>query len=374
MEFFHKICNPNLKNLDHAVHGGNISKKYSKNLDKWKEILDFSTNINPIGPSKNVLTAIENNLWQIAYYPESSSLLLREEVSNFFGNKISPESLIICAGLTELINLTAEVFIQPNSKVLIPVPTYEDYKWAVNKFGGKTKFLNLQSQDNFRMDSIIEYITPDISSIYICNPNNPTARLENSKLMIEIVELANNNNILVFVDESFIDYCDPKSSLIFQIQNYPNLIIFRSFTKFFALTGLRIGYGISNENIIELLMKGKLPWNVNCLAQVAAIYAIRDQIFIRNSRENINKERNYLINSLKNIAGIKVFPSDTGFILFQLKSNIDPNKFEEKLLENKILIRNCSSFQGLDDTYYRIGIKLRKDNEKLIKILKKLLK
>lgn len=373
MDFLNNKSNPNIKNLKRPAHGGNIYEKYSTNLDKWKELLDFSTNINPLGPSKKALKVIKNNFWQISYYPETNSTLLREEISNYFNKIIPSESIIVCSGLTELIDLTASVFIQVDTKVLIPIPTYEEYAWAVNKYGGQNQFVLLDSNNNFKMDQLIQHITKDLGAIYICNPNNPTSRLENSKFMTEIIELAEKNEILVFIDEAFIDYCDSKSSQIFQINSYPNLIVFRSFTKFFALTGLRIGYGVANKNIIELLMKAKLSWNVNCLAQTAAIYSLKDHNFIIKSLRIMNNEKNYLLNSLNQIDGIKVFPPDTNFILIQLNSNIDPKIFEKKLLKNKIMIRNCGSFQGLDDSFFRIGIKLQNDNKKLIICIKKIL-
>ncbi|NVM04560.1 MAG: histidinol-phosphate aminotransferase family protein [Candidatus Helarchaeota archaeon] len=373
MEFIYKFCNPNIRDLERPLHGGNIFEKYSKTLIEWKDLIDFSTNINPLGPSKEALNAIQNNLWQISYYPETTSQLLREEISIFFNKQISPESVIVCSGLTELINLTAEVLIRPNNEVLIPVPTYGEYSWAVEKFGGRPMFHFLKAQENFCMDKLIESISPNIRVIYLCNPNNPTARLENPKLLKEIIEYANKNKIFVLVDEAFIDFCDSKSSLVIQINNHPNLIVFRSFTKFFALTGLRIGYGLANKEIIKLLMKGILSWNVNCLAQIGAINSLRDQNYIQNTLKIMNKEREYLLNSLKNFKNIRVFPSATSYILFQLNPEIEPRVFEEKLMQNRIMVRNCGSFKGLDNSFFRIGIKKRADNEKLINIIRKIL-
>ncbi len=373
MEFIYKYCNPNIRDLERPLHGGNIFEKYSKNLNEWKDLIDFSTNINPLGPSKEALNAIQNNLWQISYYPETTSRLLREEISNFFNKQISPESVIVCSGLTELINLTAEVLIQPNNEVLIPVPTYGEYSWAVKKYGGNPRFHFLKAEENFHMDKLIDSIHPNIRAIYLCNPNNPTAYLENPKLLSEIIEFAYKNRTFVFVDEAFIDFCDSNSSLVNKINNHPNLIVFRSFTKFFALTGLRIGYGLANKEIIKLLMKGKLSWNVNCLAQIGAINSLKDQNYIQNTLKIINKEREFLLNSLKNIKNIKVFPSATSYILFQLNSEIDSGIFEEKLMQKRIMIRNCSSFEGLDNSFFRIGIKMRTDNTKLIKNIRTIL-
>jgi len=373
LEFLERKTNLFIKNLKRPAHGGNIFEKFSKNMDDWKDLIDFSTNINPLGPSKEALKIIQNNLWQIPYYPESNSQLLREEISNFFDNIILSEEIIVCSGLTELINLTAEVFIKPNSKVLIPVPTYGEYNWAIKKYGGTSRTISLKPEENFRMNVIIKYLTREISALYICNPNNPTARLEDPNIIEKIVETAGKNEILVFIDEAFIDYCNSDSSFVFKLNQYPNVVIFRSFTKFYALSGLRIGYGVANKKIIEILMKAKLSWNVNCLAQIAAIHSLRDIKYKEETLRIMKREREFLLSALKKINLIKVYPSDTGFILFQLNSNLDPKKFEAKLFENKIMIRNCGNFRGLDNSYFRIGIKVRKDNEKLINCIKQIL-
>ncbi len=374
MAFLEQICNPNIKNLERPLHGGNIFKKFSKNLEDWKNVIDFSTNVNPLGPSKEAIKAIQDNIWQISYYPESTSQILREELVNFYNKKISSSSIIVSSGLTELINLTAEVFIKPKTKVLIPIPTYDEYAWAVKKFGGIPAFHYLNSEENFQMNKIFESLTQDITALFICNPNNPTARLENSNFLKEVVEAAKKKDILVCVDEAFIDYCDSNSSLVLDIKQNQNLIVFRSFTKFFALTGLRISYGVADEKIINLLMKAKLSWNVNCLAQTAAVCSLKDRNFIEQTLRLIKNEKKFLFESLKRMNGIKVYPSDTGFILFQLMAEINPKEFEKRLLENNIMIRNCGSFQGLNESFFRIGIKFREDNEKLINIMNDILK
>ncbi|MHA1380034.1 MAG: pyridoxal phosphate-dependent aminotransferase [Candidatus Helarchaeota archaeon] len=372
MEFLEKITNPFIVNLKRPAHGGNIFEKFSNIMDDWKNIMDFSTNINPLGPSKEAIKAMQENLWQIPFYPESNSHILREEISNYFANKISPQSIIVCSGITELINLVVEVFIRPQNKVLIPIPTYEEYGWAVKKIGGRIKYFNLKAQENFGLNNIAESLTRDIKGIFICNPNNPTARLESVNFLSELTKIAYKKGILVFLDEAFIDYCDSKSSLVFKVSQYPNLIVFRSFTKFFALSGLRIGYGVANKKIIKLLMNAKLSWNVNCMAQTAALYSLRDTNYIQDTLNIINEERKFMLSSLNAINSVEVFSSDTGFIFFRIKPQIDPKIFEASLLKNKIMIRNCGSFQGLDNTYFRIGIKMRKANQKLLTCIKKI--
>jgi len=162
--------------------------------------------------------------------------------------------------------------------------------------------------------------------------------------------------------------------LVSEVENYPNLFILRSFSKIFGLAGLRIGYGVAHSDIIDLLSRVKTPWNVNCLAQVAAITALNDDEYLRRTLKLIKSERAFLLHELKKIDGFKVFTTHANFILVDIRdSGFTATELKERLLKYGILIRDCSSFRGLDKYYIRIAVRKRWENERLIKTLKKVL-
>ncbi len=153
------------------------------------------------------------------------------------------------------------------------------------------------------------------------------------------------------------------------------MFILRSFTKIFGLTGLRIGYGIASEEIINVLLCAKIPWNVNCLAQAAAVAALKDQEHLRVTRELIKKEKTQLLAELEEIKSFKIFQPDANFFFIDIrKSGLTATELKNKLLQQGILIRDCTSFRGLDQYFIRVAVKTRVENERLIEALKRIVK
>ena len=247
--------NPNTVKHIPAAHGGIFS---IKNPDE--KIVDFSSNVNPLGCHPGVKKYLKNQLNQIHVYPDSESTRLRSNLKWFTG--ISTSQILIGNGATEIIYNFCSTFVNKKSKVLIPCPTFSEYEKAVNFFGGKTipfRTLNL----NLDLQKFLKNI-PTKGIVFICNPNNPTGEILPKKNMEQIVKLAEKKSTLVFVDETFIELVpDSNPSLVRILKSYQNLFILRSFTKSFGLAGLRIGYGLGSKKIIEILQRVKIPWNVN---------------------------------------------------------------------------------------------------------------
>jgi len=164
-------------------------------------------------------------------------------------------------------------------------------------------------------------------------------------------------------------------SMIGNIGKYPNLFILRSFTKIFGLTGLRVGYGIANQDIINILLCAKIPWNVNCVAQAAAVAALKDGQHLQVTREFIKKEKAWLSSELAGFKSFKILPSDASFYFIDIrKSKLTAAELRNRVLAQGILIRDCSSFKGLDEFYIRIAVKTHEENQKLIAALKQAVK
>ena len=351
--------NPNTVKHIPAAHGGIFS---IKNPDE--KIVDFSSNVNPLGCHPGVKKYLKNQLNQIHVYPDSESTRLRSNLKWFTG--INTSQILIGNGATEIIYNFCSTFVNKKSKVLIPCPTFSEYEKAVNFFGVKTipfRTLNL----NLDLQKFLKKI-PTKGIVFICNPNNPTGEILSKKNMEQIVKLAEKKFTLVFVDETFIELVpDSNPSLVKTLKSYQNLFILRSFTKSFGLAGLRIGYGLGSKKIIEILQRVKIPWNVNYIAQTAASAALCYSDFLDKSRKNIKKENLFLMNSLSKIKWLSCFSSSTNFIL--IKTKINSKLLQKKLLKKNILVRDCSTFCGLDENYIRIAVKNRVQNKLLVKAL-----
>lgn len=370
-----ELAREEVKNLKPCVHGGDVWKVINERHLKAGEIIDFSANVNPLGPSKKVVDIIRENIWRIVYYPDSESMELKEAISRYIGG-IKAGNVIVGNGSTELIYLFCEVFMERGDVALIPIPTFGEYERAVKKMGGIPVYVDLSPNFRVNVDRLVEEMTERVKIVFLCNPNNPTGILTPLEDLLEIIEKAEERRVLVVIDEAFIEFVDDEKrySLANEVEKYKNLFVLRSLTKAFGLAGLRIGYGVACEDLINLLSKAKLPWNVNILAQVAAINALEDREHLENTRRLINEERKFLLSALEGIDGIKVFPTDANFILMDVRGlKLTAAQLKERLLSQGILIRDCSSFRGLDEYYVRVSVRKREDNEKLLASLRRIM-
>ncbi len=191
---------------------------------------------------------------------------------------------------------------------------------------------------------------------------------------MKISRKAIKTNTIVVIDESFLDFVkDNKNyTAIDLLEDYNNIFIIKSMTKFFAIPGIRIGYGISkNKDIIKKIDDISVPWNINVMAERAAIVALDEKEYIDDTIEYIEDEKNFLFHELSKIEPIKVFKPEVNFIMFKTKEFID---LKEKMLSENIIIRSCGNYKGLDRNYYRIAVRTRVENEKFISTLKNIIK
>jgi L-threonine-O-3-phosphate decarboxylase len=369
------LVKDSIKNLKPCAHGGEILDAAGKSGFRREEILDFSSSVNPLGPSEKALEAAKNSFKEIATYPDSNSNELRQAIADHFDG-LSKTNVIVGNGSTELMYLFAEAFMKKGDTAVIPAPTFGEYESAVRKTGETPKFVRLDK--NFNVDADVfarEMVGAKI--VFLCNPNNPTSILIPTETLKGIIEEALAQDSLVFLDEDFLEFVENEKalSMINKIKAYPNLFILRSFTKIFGLTGLRVGYGIASEEIINVLLCAKIPWNVNCLAQAAAVAALKDEEHLRVTRELIKNEKAFLSTELEKIKSFKVFPPDANFFFIDIrKSGLTAAELKNKLLRQGILIRDCTSFRGLDEYFIRVAVKTRVENERLIEALKRTVK
>lgn len=339
-------------------HGGYFGKE---------EIIDFSVNINPLGVSEKVIEKLNETLNSIIKYPEIDGKSTRNIIAENLD--LNNDEIILGNGATELIYLFARA-IKPK-KVLIIQPTFNEYKRAF-KLNEATvvNYINKWEDDfDIDIDSLILKIRNEKPEVLVlCNPNNPTGgHIKLNKLKIILEEL-NKINSYMLLDESFIDFSEYES-LKLLINNY-NIFILRSMTKYYAIPGLRLGFGIGNKKMVDLLNGYKEPWTINSLSLSIVESLLNDFEYMNKTREWYEKEKRYLYQEIKKLDKIKIFESDTNFFICKLENN-KSKELNDFLLNRKIHIRTTEDFIGLDDTFFRIAVKNRYDNEKLLESLKK---
>ena len=350
-------------------HGGNSKEISRENKIEYDKILDFSANINPLGIPNSVKRAIIDGLNEVEKYPDITYFELKCSIGEF--ENVNKENLILGNGAAEVLFNVVRGINPKNTLIL--APTFSEYEEATKAINGNIIYYKLKEKNNFCIqEDILDYINSDLDLIFICNPNNPTGTITEKDLLKKILIKADKNNVMVLIDESFLDFIEENLSMISYINEYKNLIIIKSLTKFFAIPGLRIGYGIcSNASLKDNIEKISPAWNINILAEIATKTAIKDINYIKESIKFIKDEKEYLYNELKKINGLKVYEPNVNFVFFKtiIKMNL-----KNELLKNNILIRSCSNYEGLDNSYYRIAVRSHEENSKLIKNIRNIFK
>ena len=345
-----------------VYHGGLFSIKNPN-----PKIIDFSSNISPVGPPPLVKKYLKKHLDELEIYPDSDSTIMRKNLQWY--TKIPFSQIVAGNGATEIIYNFCQAFLSKKTPVLIPIPTFGEYEAAAKLCGSEISYFKTMNLNN-DVEEFIKSI-PKNGCVFICNPNNPTGTLTLKKNIKKIIESATKKSTLIFVDECFIELV-PKSdeSVSKLVKKFDNLFVLRSLTKSFGLAGIRIGYGLGPKNIIQTLSKIKIPWNVSGLAQRAADAAICHSFYLDKAKKVIEKESKFLRREISNIKEFECHNSDTNFILIKTKSK--SKIIQNKLLKKNILVRDCSSFRGLGNNYIRIAVKTRNENKKLIQAMKKI--
>lgn len=353
-----------------AVHGGNteeIARKYKLNPS---EIIDFSANINPLGISENVKKAMIDAIDKVVKYPDITYFDLKNSIGEF--EKINTRNITLGNGAAEVIFNIVRA-LKPK-KALLPAPTFSEYEEAILSIDGEIEYYNLKESKNFNLDNeFIGNIKNNIDIVFICNPNNPTGVLTTNEFIKKVLNKSILTNTIVVIDESFLDFVkDNKEYSSNKLLNdYENLIIVKSLTKFFAIPGARIGYGLcSNKEIMDKINKILVPWSINVIAAEGIIKGLTEKKYIKKSIEYIEDEKEYLYSALKQIKYLYVFEPSVNFIMFKILTNLD---LKGELIKRKILVRSCDNYIGLDNSFYRVAVRTREENNKLIAELKHIL-
>lgn len=342
------------------LHGGNIYDKQVK--------IDFSININPLGIPDKVRKAASLGVELSEHYPDINKTALTNKLTEYYS--INKNQLAVGGGAIEMI-YTLVHMIRPK-RALIIGPTFVEYERALKTTHSKYDYYFAREEDDF---VVTKDVFPLLKSgkydmVFVCNPNNPTGLLIERKRSQKFMEICREKQIITVIDECFMEFTmkDKKYSMLTDFEEYPNLVIIRAFTKIFAMPGLRLGYAISvNEELMNELNNMMPPWNVSVPAQFAGVAALQEKSFIERTKVFLTTEREWLIRQLQEV-GCKVYDTKANFILFKAREGL-----QDDCMKQGILIRDASSFEGIPKGFYRIGIRKREDNEKLIKLLKEIM-
>lgn len=352
--------------LQSFVHGGDVYSAGSPS-GGW---LDFSANINPLGLPECVKKAVMENIAGLVHYPDPRGRKLKQAVSASYN--VREDSVVLGNGAAELFYVYFHA--KRPGRVLLPVPSFSEYEKAARCSGAEIKYFYLREEENFSLHlAELQEAMGDCQAVVLGNPNNPTGGLLARGEIEALVKAAGQSGIDVVVDESFLDFRADRQlySVAELAAEYANLLVISSLTKFFAIPGLRLGYGIASAGMVKKLEFHKDIWNVNSLAQAAGAAALKDGAYRARTQEFISTNIAEMYEALRSIAGLKVYEPSVNFVLLNLAGcGMKSWQLAEKMKRQGVLIRDCSNYPGLDERFVRLAVRGRKENGLVLKLLR----
>ncbi len=352
-------------------HGGNIYDVAHRLGCAPSEIIDMSSNVNPLGPPPGLVDFLKENLKVITALPEVDAKLLIRSFDDRYG--VDPKTVLAGNGSTQFIYSLPLAL--KTKRAMILGPTYADYADACSMHNIHYEYLIAQESQEFIIDiSLIKNRVKGFDTVFICNPNNPTGTFYTAA-QIESICRAFPDTYFV-IDESYLPFVTSGDHESMIGRSLSNVIILNSMSKIYRISGLRIGFVIASVKVIETLSQYSLPWSVNALAQLAVRYLMENRTevnaFIGRTHKLLETEKKIFTEKLKNGAGIKLFASTTSFMLAKLAQRHTADAICQALQHERILIRNCSNFKGLSNRFIRVSLKNSETNlmlaEKLLNL------
>lgn len=324
------------------THGGNVFAIARERGWHWQDVIDFSANINPLGPSPFVKPAIIGALDRIVHYPEREPERLRVALAHRWA--VDKDEILLGNGATELIFFLSRLF--NSSQTTLALPVFSEFHRAFPE----SRTANLEDLTSWPSEGLLVLTRPS-------NPTGSTVPLATLSAHLQTTRTT------LLVDESFLDFSQSASAMSL-IADHPRLLVLRSLTKFYALPGLRIGALVADAGLLRSWKEAREPWQVNVLAEEAALAAVQDVDHASKSFDCVRNERQWLLSSLRTLPGVEPQESDANFIFVRLAYPAD--RLLLHLMEHKILVRNCAEWPGITGEAIRIAVRIRAHNERLI--------
>jgi threonine-phosphate decarboxylase len=364
-----------------AVVGGarlapRLDREHGGDVDRWArsagieagEVIDFSASINPLGPPAAARKAFIKSYGEAPRYPDPYGEKLKQALAERHG--VKSKEVLVGNGSTQLIYLLCAA-LRPR-KALVVGPSFSEYANALALAGASIRDLALTVHEGFQFSTerFMAAWEKDCNIVFLATPNSVTGQLVPKTSMETIAHAAFARKSLIVVDEAFIDFVESESIKTMVRQN-PYLLVLRSLTKYYALPGLRLGYLLGETRRIAQLAAYQEPWSVNAPALNVALACLKDARFTTQTDHWLAKERAFISKQLTALDGFHPMPSQANFLLVQIgKNSGDALQLRSFLLGKKILIRACDSFAGLGRAYFRVAVRRRRDNRRLVAALR----
>lgn len=331
-----------------VTHGGNVLAVARARGWDWREVLDLSASINPLGPSPGVRPAIEEALDRVALYPDPLVEQLTAALAEAWG--IAPEQVLVGGGGTELVHFLARAGWNGPATLAVPVwaEFYRAFPHALR--------VPVSEPDSW----------PQRGLLVVSQPGNPTGV---SIPMEALKRAVASRDGPVLIDESFIEFTRLESAVAW-IRDHPNVLVLRSLSKFYALAGLRVGALAASPDWIRRLQRKREPWRVSTLAEAAALAAVRDTVHAERTRKLVEEERAWLLEELGKLDALRVLPGEANYLLAY--TDRPAAEVCDWFLERKILLRNCSRLPGVDGEAVRFAVRTRPENERFLAAVREL--
>ena len=334
---------------------------------KINHIIKLASNENPLGFSQKIYDAVNAHMKDMNRYPESSGYLLKNKLSQKF--MVSPDHIVLGNGSDDIIALLCHGFLNPGDEALMPLPSFLMYEISVRTAKGRPVMVPLVDFST-NLKGITEAISPKTRMIFITNPFNPTGSTISSQEFNQFLTQV-PDDVIIILDEAYIEFVRDES-VYDSLQNPladPRIVTLRTFSKVYGLAGFRVGYGIMDSEIAEILNRIRQPFNVNTLAQVAAIAALEDEAFVEKTVNIVHEGLDYLFAELDAV-GLRCLPTQSNFLMVDLKT--DATQVFKEMLKFGVIVRSMKSY-GFD-TFLRITAGTREENKILMDTLKKVIK
>lgn len=349
--------------IEQYGHGGDLWSAEERLGVRSADLLDFSANINPLGPPESVWQAIHDNLSTITAYPDSQARELKKALATRYQQPTS--TLAVGNGAAEILYGIMRT-LQPQTVGLI-YPCFSEYAEAAAVVGANLQGVYAREEADFlttREELLAACAHVDL---FVAGyPNNPNGRLLPIEWLCEMAERLQERDRYLLVDEAFLDFLPEAPTLLTRLSEFPNVILLRSMTKFYSIPGLRLGFAFASPGLTARIERELPPWGVNSLAQAAGIAGVQDVDFEERTVEWLVAERPFLEKSLQALPGVKAYGGEVNFILFRC----DTPSLQEKTGRLGVLIRSCAAYPGLGEGFYRVAVRSREENLRLLACLR----
>ncbi len=360
----------------HLIHGGNVYHAARLLCRDASDLCDFSASINPLGVPPAARRVLQTAINKVQHYPDPEGLALVQAIAA--RHRIAPENVLLGNGTVELIYaIPTALNIR---RGLIIGPTFSEYERSLLLSNARVTTVLAHASDGYRqpVQAVLERVKSSRSSgsgkrlpidaVFLCNPNSPTGQSVSRNSVYRLLEAVKRQRGCLIVDETFVEFCEEKSVIRRAVRD-DSLVVLRSFTKFYGIPGLRIGYAVGTEKRLRAIRDRLPPWSVNTLAQEAALACLQDVRYKQRTLQFFEKERPVFRRAVERIPGFRVYPSAANFFLVELTGSLTSRQVQSALVERGFLVRDCSNYPGLHERMLRCAVRTSAENARLVKHL-----